>query len=112
MTPLRQRMIRELELQRKSQNTIDAYVVAVSELARHYNRSPDVISRDEVRDFIHYLIVQRKLASATVNQRLSGIRFFYRLVLGDPTFDLKVRRKSNGRLPVPLSRSEIERIII
>ena len=111
MTPLRQRMIRELELQRKSQNTIDAYVLAVSQLARHYNRSPDEISYDEVRDFIHHLIVERKLASASVNQKLAGIRFFFRLVMGDPTFDLKVQRKSSGRLPEPLGRSEIERML-
>ena len=41
--------------------TIKAYVLAVSQLARHYGRSPDSISRDEVRDYIHHLITDRKL---------------------------------------------------
>ena len=82
MTSLRHQMIRELELARKSSETIEAYVSAVAHLARHYGRSPDRISLEEVRDFLHYLIVERKAAFSTVNQKLSGIRFFYRHVLG------------------------------
>ncbi len=35
MTPLRQRMIHELELHRTSPHTIGAYVTAVAQLARH-----------------------------------------------------------------------------
>ena len=38
MTPLRQRMIHELELHRKSPHTIEAYVPAMAQLARHYGR--------------------------------------------------------------------------
>lgn len=63
MTHLRQQMIRELELQRKSTNTIRTYVTAVKQLAAHYGRSPDQISRDQVRAYIHYLIIKRKLAT-------------------------------------------------
>ncbi len=44
MTPLRKRMIRELELRRKAPTTVSSYVKAVEELARYYRRSPDRIS--------------------------------------------------------------------
>ncbi len=40
MTPLRKRMIRELELRRKAPGTVSSYVKAVEELARYYRRSP------------------------------------------------------------------------
>ena len=110
MTPLRQRMIREMELHRKSKHTIKAYVKAVSQLARHYNRSPETISRDEVRDFIHHLITDRKLAFSSINQKLAAIQFFYQHVLGEPRFDLKIPRKRSGYLPQPLSRSEVGRL--
>ena len=69
MTPSRQRMIRELELQRKSKHTIRSYVATVAQLARHYGRPPEKISRDEVRDFVHHLIVDRKLASASIDTK-------------------------------------------
>ena len=110
MTPLRQRMIRELELQRKSKHTIEGYVLAVSQLAAHFKRSPDELTHEQVRQFVHHMITERKLASSTVNLRLAAIRFLFRRVLGDKTFDLRIERKSNGRLPEPLSRKEIEKL--
>jgi site-specific recombinase XerD len=103
-------MIHELELQRKSKHTIDGYVMAVAQLAAYFNRSPDELSQEQVRQFVHHMITERKLASSTVNLRLAAIRFFFRRVLGDKTFDLRIERKSNGRLPVPLSRKEIEKL--
>jgi len=111
MTPLRQLMIRELQLQRKSPNTIRAYVNAVIQLARFHGQSPEHISRDQVRAFLHHLIVEQKQADSTLNQKLSGIRFFYRNVIGDTAFDLKIRRKRTGRLPMPLSRIEVKNLI-
>lgn len=111
MTPSRQRMIRELKLQRKADNTIKAYLNAVSHLARHYNRSPENISREEVRDYIYYLIDQCNLATGTINAKVAGIQFFYQHVMQQPKFDLRVRRKATSRLPVPLSRKEIAALI-
>lgn len=110
MTPLRNKMIRELELHRKAAGTIKQYVSAVAELARHYRRSPDSISIEEVRDFIHHLITQRKVAFSTCNTRLAGIRFFFQQVLRRDDFPLRVPAKRSGRLPEPLSRSEIARL--
>jgi predicted transposase YbfD/YdcC len=98
MTPLRNLMIRELELHRKAPGTIKQYVSAVAELARHYRRSPDSISIEEVRDFIHHLITQRKVAFSTCNVRLAGIRFFFQQVLRRDDFPLRVPAKRSGRL--------------
>ncbi len=94
MTPLRNKMIRELELHRKAPGTIKQYVSAVAELARHYRRSPDSISIEEVRDFIHHLITQRKVAFSTCNTRLAGIRFFFQQVLRRDDFPLRSPRRS------------------
>lgn len=110
MSDLRQLMIRELELQRKSKHTITAYVTAVKQLAAHYNRSPDQISLEEVRDYLHYLITQRKLSNSSVNLKAAGFIFFYRRVLGQTSFSLKVDRKSSGRIFEPFSRQEISRL--
>jgi len=111
MTPLRKQMIRELELQRKSGNTIDAYLAAVTDLARFYHRSPDRISVEEIRDFLHHVITKRKSAFSTCNQKLAGIKFFYRHVLRRPNLDLRVPAKRSGRLPDPFSRDEVRRLI-
>lgn len=111
MSQLRQQMIRELQLQRMSANTVKAYTAAVEQLARYFNRCPTTISQDDVRDYLRYLIVDRKLADSTVNLRLAGIRFLYRRVIGNTDFQLKVRSKRSGRLPQPLSRSEVSSLL-
>ena len=111
MTPMRKRMIHELELHRKSPKTVEAYVTAVAQLARHYGCPPDRISLEQVREFLHYLIVERKLAFSSCNQKLAGIRFFYRHVLGQEKFDLRVPAKRSGKLPEPLGRREIARLL-
>jgi site-specific recombinase XerD len=111
MTPLRQKMIHELELHRKSPCTIESYVTAVAQLSRHYGRSPETISVEETRDFFHHLITTQKAAWGTCNLKLSGIKFFYHHVLGQRDFSLRIPAKRSGRLPEPLSRSEISRIL-
>jgi integrase/recombinase XerD len=111
MTPLRQRMIRELQLQRKSEDTIKAYVMAVRQLAEHYHRCPEQISRDELRDYLHHLIVDRKLATGSVNVKLAGLRFLYQHVLGQQDFDLRIPCRRPGTLPEPLSRQEVGRLL-
>ena len=110
MTPLRNKMIRELELCRKAPGTVAAYVKAVEELALHYRRSPAKISREEVRSYLHYLITQRKLAYSSCNCKMVAIKFFYREVLGQP-MDLRVSMKKEARLPDPLSREEVARLM-
>ena len=111
MTPLRNKMIRELELARKSPRTIEAYVSAVAQLAAHFRRSPDKIAVEEIRDFIHYLVTERKLAYSSCNQKLAGMKFFYQRVLGREDFDLRVPAKRSGRLPEPFSREEVARLL-
>jgi len=111
MTPLRKKMIRELELQRKAPTTIVAYIAAVFDLTRFYRRSPDQISVEEVRDYIHNLIVERSASYSTCNVRLAGLRFFYQQVLGRDNFAVRIPIKRSGKLPEPLSREEIERLL-
>jgi site-specific recombinase XerD len=104
-------MIRELELCRMSPDTIKAYVAAVAQLARHYGRSPERLEVEEIRDYLHYLITERKVAFSTCNQHLAAIRFLYRKVLQRPELNLRVPAKRSGRLPEPLSREEIARLL-
>lgn len=111
MSPLRTRMIRTLQLHRKSPETITAYVAAVADLARFHRGSPDTLSDEQVRDFFHHLITIRKLSYSTCNQKLSGINFLFRHVLGRSNFHLKIPHKRSGHLPVPLGRTEIGQII-
>ena len=110
MTALRQKLIRELELRRLQPNTVKQYVASVAGLAEFYGRSPEKISREEVRSYLHYLIVERKLAADTCNGKVVAIRYLYQQVLGQTDFELNVRCKRPGKLPEPISRQEVCRL--
>ena len=51
MTPLRQRMLQDMEIRNLAVNTQLAYVQQISAFARHFDRSPEVLGPDEVRAY-------------------------------------------------------------
>jgi len=59
MTPLRQRMIEDLQLRGLSEITQDRYVRAVRQLAEYYDKSPDKITEEELRRYFLYLKRER-----------------------------------------------------
>ena len=111
MTTLRARMIREMELRRFSPKTHEAYIAGVVRLVKYYGRPPDQLTLEQVRSFLHHLIVKRKLASSTCHLTAWAITFLYREVLGQHDFDLKMRFKRSGRLPELLSQEEVARLL-
>lgn len=112
MTELRRRMMEDLALAGYSPKTQKSYLDAVRKLAKHYMRSPDRLSEEEVRQFFLYLINKRRAAKSTVTIYLCGIKFFFEKTLGRvwPVFDL-VRPRRSKKLPVVLSREEVRAVL-
>jgi integrase/recombinase XerD len=77
MTPLRQRMIEDLQLQGYSDSTQTLYVNAVRQLCKHYNKCPGQITEEELRDYFLYGKNVKKWARSTSTVALCGIKFFY-----------------------------------
>ena len=79
----------------------------------HGKRHPDDMGEAEVAAFLSYLAMERNVAAATQNQALSAILFLYTNVLGRDLDWLKdvARAKHPRRLPVVLSRDEIQRVL-
>ena len=51
MTPLRQRMIEDMQFRSCSARTQECYVAAVRQLAEHYHKSPDQLSEEDLRQY-------------------------------------------------------------
>lgn len=113
MTPLRQRMLEELQRRNYSPETFRGYIFAVQQFASYFGKSPEKLGAEEVRRFQLYLLKEKKLAPGTVEMRISALRFLYKKVLKRRDLDLddlpfpKVPKK----LPVVLSQEEVTRLI-
>ena len=109
MTPLRQRMIEELRLGNYSRFTERQYVSHVERFANYYGKSPEQMGPEEVREYLLYLIEDRRVSWGTYNIALCALRFLYhrtlkreQLLQGIPC------PKGEVRLPVVLSPSEVK----
>ena len=111
MTPLRKRLIEEMEIRNYAPKTIRLYVDNVARLARYYGTSPDRLHREQIRRYLVYLIEERRLAVGSYRQALAALRYFYRRVLkrGDVVHDILSPRPER-RLPVVLSVDEVRRL--
>ena len=112
MTPLRRRMVEDMQLRGLSEKTREAYVRAVRQLAEHYGRSPDDVSEEELRQYFLYLRNEKHAAPSTFTIAPCGIKFFYEHTLNRQwrTLDL-VRPPREKKLPVVLSVAEVLRIL-
>ena len=112
MSPLRQRMLEDMQLRGLSARTQEAYARAVWQLAQHYQRRPDQLSDEELRQYFLYLANEKKFARPTTTIALCGIKFFYEQTLQQPWPTLRfVRPPHERKLPVVLSRAEVRQIL-
>lgn len=88
MTALRQKLIDELELRGFSVNTVQSYVGMVQGLARYFNRSPEKITDEEIKQYLLHRIRTDKCSASTSNVAVSAMRFFYHHVIGRPIDEL------------------------
>jgi len=112
VSPLRRRMIEDMELRGFTVKTQFSYVRAVEGLARFHGRSPEALSDEEIRRYFVHLKCERKLARQTITIALCGIKFLYESTLRrDFTVTGIPRPKREHKLPVVLSREEVRAIL-
>lgn len=111
MTTLRQRMTEDMRLVGLSDGTQRVYLDAVRNLARRYQRSPDELTQEQVREYFLELS-RRGLAPSTVRVHLFALKFLYLNTLQRSWSLLKLYRiKKTKRLPVVLSYKEVWRLL-
>ena len=112
MTHLRKAMLEELQRRNLSPITTRIYLRAVEEFAQYYNKPPDRLGPNNIREYQAHLFTDRKLDAISVAQQLSALRFFYLKTLKRPWMveDMAFPKRPI-RLPEILSREEVERLI-
>jgi integrase len=110
MTPLRQRLIHDLQLRNYSVKTVDCYVRCVRNVAQHFGRSPAHLDAEHVRLYQRHLLGQR-CSWCRFNQTVCALRFLYKVTLDKPDLVRMIPfGKKTRALPAVLSRDEVRRL--
>jgi site-specific recombinase XerD len=104
-------MLQQMQLHRLAPSTQQLYITAIAALTRYYRRSPDQLTPEEIRAYLHHLLEERKLAWSTCNVT-AAICFFYVETLAWPPLKLHLPpRPAPKRLPKVLSLEDVEQLL-
>ncbi len=108
---LRTQFMDYMVINRFSPLTINNYMGTMTRLTKYYNKSPDLISPEEIQEYLLYLLQKRKLAWGSCNIHLTGMSSFYKNVLkwDERKFKLPPRPRIK-KLPNILSVEEVKRL--
>lgn len=110
-SPLRQRLIEDMNMRRFAMATQRNYIRDVSRFATFLGRPPDTASAEDVRRF---QIEQRDagVPAPTMNSIVAALRFFFAHTLDRPDLARKLYRVPYPRrLPIVLSPDEVARLL-
>ena len=110
-TELRAQFLNHMTLYRFSRHTKRSSITAVQGLAQFYNQSPDLLTNNQIQEYLRYLIEDRKLTWGTCNNHFSGISCFYKNVLKRDETKFKIPpRPMIKKLPSVFSVEEVKRL--
>ncbi len=105
---------RELRLRNYSHRTIKAYLSCLRSFVKFiFPRHPRVVSQQEIRAFLYFMLEERKLTPGTVNQVINALRFLYVELYKQPLMigDLP-RPMQEHKLPDVLNEAETRRLFM
>jgi site-specific recombinase XerD len=102
-------MTEDMQVRNLAVNTQMSYLQQVSQFARHFNKSPELLGPEEIRSYQVYLTNERKVSPGSVLIAVAALRFLYKVSLNKNwTFEDAIPApKKPQRLPVVLSPEEV-----
>lgn len=111
VSPLRCRMIEDMEVRCLVEKTQKDYIRNVKDFAGFFGRSPDAATTEDLRE---YMLHMRRtgVGTATFNNRIAALRFFFSVTCGreDLKHSMRLRREPE-KLPEILSPEEVSLIL-
>jgi integrase/recombinase XerD len=98
MTPLRKRMLEDMQLRAFSQRTVETYILFVAAFARFFKLSPAHLGPEHCREYLVYLLRLGK-STSTIRVAAFALRFLYRVTL-KVTWSMQ-------HIPVPKARRSL-----
>jgi integrase/recombinase XerD len=111
MGTIREKMTADLELRGFASTTKKEYLRRAHNFVNYYRRPPIELGEQEVREFLLYLVNERKAGSATQHIYIAAIKFLYTTTLNRPEVVAKIPWPKRAQtLPDILTGEEVEQI--
>ncbi len=95
-----------------SPKTHTAYLNIVIRLSNYYQRSPEQISIEEIKQWLIHIANERHWSASTTHQAINGLKFLYHQVLeyGDHFIDIPLPKRPQ-KSPVLLTQTEVYHLL-
>jgi integrase/recombinase XerD len=95
-----------------SERTVKRYIDAISRLAVHYGKSPDLISTAEIKEYLYYYAHVKHSSASSINQIISAVKILFADVLKREWAPIQIKRpRREKKLPAVFSKQEIHSIL-
>jgi site-specific recombinase XerD len=102
---------RELVSRKYSYKTVKGYIYYNRDFLDFTDKEPSEVNDDDIKDYLLYLAEEKESATATINQAINALKFYYGAMLKRKfLYEIKRPRKDK-KLPEVLSKEEVSRII-
>lgn len=106
------RLREDILLRGLSKNTLESYTIRARIFLEYCNRPVEQLDVDDIRNFLQYLIHEKKSSPGTINIYSAAIRFLFAVTLNRTLNYLQIpRQKKRKTLPEVLTREEVFSII-
>ena len=103
-----------IKVRHYSPKTLQAYKIWTQKFQTFtQSKDPRLLSMDDIKGFLSFLAVTKKIAASSQNQAFNALLFLFKQVLEKEFGKVEgvVRAKRKPSIPVVLSRDEVDRII-
>ena len=81
MTPLRRRMIEDMQIRNLAADTQRSYLQQITLFARYFGKSPEMLGPADIDAYQLHLSQERRLSPSSLLVAVSAIRFLYKVTV-------------------------------
>ncbi len=109
MEKLTDQMQEDLQLRGITAKTQKIYLREVENFVKYFDKAPENLGEEELREYLLYLLNDRNLSQGTFRFYVAGLKFFYRTTLKREEVVANIQYpKRKKTLPIVLDLSEVE----
>lgn len=101
----------QVTLRGQSRSTLENYIRRIALISLHYQRLPELVSDDEINEYLTSLALSSKSPSrSSFKHAVYGLRYYFRLIGQNKRAIALPSLKKDSKLPVILNRSELKEL--